>query len=72
MGSGTRRAVNLNGKVLRRQASIRHPIGAGETGYSSPIRRSLVLGKYLVTVSRSGVKLNDFTTIKPLAWIPTT
>ncbi len=63
--------MKVDGRVLRRQASIRHPIGQGETGFSSPIRRSLVLGRNLVTVSRSGVKINDFVTIKPLAWIPT-
>lgn len=64
--------MKIDGKVLHRQASIRHPIGADETGFSSPIRRSLVLGKSLVTVSRSGVKINDLTTVKPLAFIPTT
>jgi Beta propeller domain len=63
--------LKVRNKTLSRQATIRHPIGNGEDGWSSPIRRSLVINGELITVSRSGVKVNNLNTIKPLAWIPT-
>jgi hypothetical protein len=63
--------LKVRNKTLRRQATIRHPVADCEDGWSSPIRRSLVINGELVTVSRSGVKVNNLNTVKPLGWVPT-
>jgi hypothetical protein len=63
--------LKVRNKTLSRQATIRHPVAGGEDGWSSPIRRSLVINGELVTVSRSGVKVNNLNTVKPLGWVPT-
>jgi hypothetical protein len=49
--------------------AITHPITAGDPA-GGQIRRSLVIGTALWTLSDAGLKANDSTTLTPLVWVP--
>ena len=51
--------------------TVRHP-EAEDSGMPGQIRRSLVIGDVLWTVSAAGLKANDAVTLRTLAWIPFT
>ena len=44
-----------------------HPVAAGEY---DPVRRSLVAGDVLVSVSDGGVQTSDIGTLAPRGWLP--
>ena len=48
-------------------ARVRHPTAAGEY---DPVRRSLVAGDVLVTVSDGGLQTSDLGTLAPRGWLP--
>ena len=48
-------------------ARVRHPVAAGEY---DPVRRSLVAGDVLVSVSDGGVQTSDLGTLAPRGWLP--
>ncbi len=60
----------VNGRTLRRTATLRHPSEFDDPSATSTIRRSLVMGRGLITVSSAGVMVNDLTSLRPVAWIP--
>jgi hypothetical protein len=47
-------------------ARVRHPVAAGAYG---PVRRSLVAGDALVTVSDDGILASDLATLAPRGWL---
>ena len=49
--------------------TITHPATVGYPA-GGQIRRSLIIGSALWTLSDSGLKANDGTTLTPLAWVP--
>jgi len=49
--------------------AITHPITAGDPA-GGQIRRSLIIGTALWTLSDAGLKANDSTTLTPLVWVP--
>jgi hypothetical protein len=51
--------------------TITHPITPGYP-VGGQIRRSLIIGSALWTLSDAGLKANDSTTLTPLAWVPFT
>jgi len=64
--------VGRNG--IKELTKISHPAEAGaSTGQAgAPIRRSLVVGNRLYTLSDGGVRANSLDTLTDLAWIPFT
>ena len=48
-------------------ARVRHPDGGAESG--SPVRRSLVVGSALYTVSETGIMASELTTLAPRGWL---
>jgi uncharacterized secreted protein with C-terminal beta-propeller domain len=48
-------------------ARVRHPDDGGES--PAPVRRSLVVGSALYTVSETGVMASDLTTLAPRGWL---
>jgi uncharacterized secreted protein with C-terminal beta-propeller domain len=48
-------------------ARVRHPDGGGESW--SPVRRSLVVGNALYTVSETGIMASDLTSLTPRGWL---
>lgn len=64
--------VGRNG--IKQLAKISHPADAGaSTGQAgAPIRRSLVVGNRLYTLSDGGVRADSLDTLAGLAWIPFT
>jgi hypothetical protein len=49
--------------------TITHPITPGYA-VGAQIRRSLIIGSALWTLSDAGLKANDSTTLTPMAWVP--
>ena len=49
--------------------AITHPVTINDPG-GGQIRRSLIIGSALWTLSDAGLKANDSTTLTPLAWVP--
>ncbi len=49
--------------------TITHPLTASDPA-GAQIRRSLIIGNALWTLSDAGLKANDSTTLTPLAWVP--
>jgi hypothetical protein len=49
--------------------TITHPITVSDP-VGAQIRRSLIIGDALWTLSDAGLKANDSTTLIPLAWVP--
>jgi hypothetical protein len=75
---GTRAGPGSEALVLRvtdrelvEVGTVRHP-EARDGGMPGQIRRSLVIGDVLWTVSAAGLKANDAVTLRTLAWIPFT
>jgi len=48
-------------------ARVRHPVRAGEI---DPVRRSLVAGEVLVTVSDGGIQTSELGSLAPRGWLP--
>jgi hypothetical protein len=59
--------VGDNGFTLL--GTITHPV-TPENPSGSQIRRSLIVGNALWTLSDAGLKANDMATLTPLAWVP--
>lgn len=49
--------------------TIAHPVTPANP-YGGQIRRSLIVGNELWTLSEAGLKANDMATLTPLAWVP--
>jgi hypothetical protein len=49
--------------------TITHPVTPSYPG-GPQIRRSLIIGSALWTLSDAGLKANDSATLTPLAWVP--
>ena len=49
--------------------TITHPVTASYPA-GAQIRRSLIIGNALWTLSDAGLKANDSTTLTPLGWVP--
>ncbi len=78
--------VSVGASALSRAGTVEHPAATpkaadGSSGSTVPdvapvpemteqMRRSLVVGGQLVTVSPSGVKVSDLTSLATVAWIP--
>src|SRR5215469_3449427 len=61
--------LHVGGQGFADLGTITHPI----TSYypaAPQIRRSLIIGSALWTLSDAGLKANDSTTLTPLAWVP--
>jgi uncharacterized secreted protein with C-terminal beta-propeller domain len=71
---GTNRFLGAVGLTVARQtgitpiARVAHPDQNGETW--SPVRRSLVIGDALYTISDTGIMESALTTLEPRGWIP--
>ena len=62
--------LRIGDKEIRRLGMIEHPTRRGEYPYQPGIRRSLVIGDSIWTVSYEGVQVNDMETLDSQAWIP--
>ncbi|XVQ13119.1 beta-propeller domain-containing protein [Spirillospora sp. CA-255316] len=58
--------LKVDATGVHRAGTVRHP---GEDGYSSPIRRSLIVGDTLWTVSEQGARATDTATLAERAWL---
>ena len=63
--------LHVDGHGFSQVGAITHPVTASDPA-GAPIRRSLIIGSALWTLSDSGLKANDSTTLAPLAWVPFT
>ncbi|GIF46932.1 hypothetical protein Afe04nite_14710 [Asanoa ferruginea] len=62
-------ALRLSGSRLEQLATVRHPTS---TPWQGSIRRSLMVGGTLWTVSDGGMRATDTTSMRDAAWIPFT
>jgi hypothetical protein len=61
--------LHVDGSGFTELGTITHPVTVnGPVG--AQIRRSLIIGSALWTLSDAGLKANDSTTLTPLAWVP--
>jgi hypothetical protein len=67
-------AFRVGSKGIKELARISHPADAGASTdqAGAPIRRSLVVGNRLYTLSDGGVRVDNLDTLTDLAWIPFT
>jgi len=61
--------LHVGGQAFADLGTITHPITASDPA-GGQIRRSLIVGSALWTLSDAGLKANDSTMLTPLAWIP--
>ena len=62
--------LRVTGASIYEVGFIRHPESPTNPGYSSPIRRSLIIDQTLWTVSDGGLMATDSRSLVNLAWIP--
>jgi hypothetical protein len=61
--------LHVGGNDLTELGTITYP-ATPTNPYGGQIRRSLIVGNALWTLSDAGVKANDMATLTPLAWVP--
>jgi Beta propeller domain len=61
--------LQVGNQSITELGTITHPAVPGFPG-GGQIRRSLVIGDTLWTLSDTGLKANELTTLAPLAWVP--
>jgi len=61
--------LRVDDRAFTELALVTHPT-SDEWGGSPPIRRSLVVGDVLWTVSGAGLQANDLSTLDQIAWLP--
>jgi hypothetical protein len=61
--------LRVDGHGFTKLGAITHPVTVNYPG-GAQIRRSLIIGSALWTLSDAGLKANDSTTLTPLAWVP--
>lgn len=61
--------LHLGDRSITEVGTITHPAVPGSPA-GSQIRRSLVIGDTLWTVSDTGLKANELTTLAPQGWVP--
>ncbi|MGH3342192.1 MAG: beta-propeller domain-containing protein [Carbonactinosporaceae bacterium] len=59
----------LRGGTIAELGEVRHPAGAS-AAYGNPVRRALVIGDTLWTLSAAGAMASDAGTLARLAWLP--
>ncbi|MCU0309074.1 MAG: beta-propeller domain-containing protein, partial [Thermoleophilia bacterium] len=64
-GEALMRGVRVGGRALRPAGAVRHPGGG-------VVRRSVVRGERVFTVSDGGVATSDLGTLRPVGWTPFT
>jgi uncharacterized secreted protein with C-terminal beta-propeller domain len=70
--SGAALVVRIGDVGLRTVGTIRNPAVSTTNGYDSGISRTLVIGDDIWTMSSSGLRVSDLTTLDRRAWIPFT
>ncbi|SDC17101.1 hypothetical protein SAMN05216174_101369 [Actinokineospora iranica] len=66
-GQGGALVLRLTGDTITEAGTLTHP---RRTGADSGIRRSLVAGGALWTLSASGLLATDLDPLRPVAWVP--
>jgi hypothetical protein len=61
--------LHVGDHTITELGTITHPAVPGFPA-GGQIRRSLVIGGALWTLSDTGLKANDLTTLTPLGWVP--
>jgi hypothetical protein len=61
--------LHVDNRGFTKLGAITHPVTATSPD-GAQIRRSLIIGSALWTLSDAGLKANDSTTLTPLAWVP--
>ncbi|HEX7993051.1 MAG TPA: hypothetical protein VF506_03965, partial [Streptosporangiaceae bacterium] len=61
--------LHVSDKSITEVGLITHPAVPGDPA-GGQIRRSLVVGSDLWTLSDQGMKINDLITLTPLGWVP--